>query len=447
MELTITRVACVAPPVFTGFIRDLTEQRRVERRRAAQYRLAEILAAAASLADAAPAMLAALTEAFEASFSSLWVVDGEVLRCASTHHAPPLIDDSFGALSRRMTFVRGIGVPGRIWQSGAPQWIEDVLQDDSVPRNETARTQGLHGAFGFPVRLGQAVVAVIELFSTHGLERDDDVVKLFDSLGYQIGQFLVRKQVEADRSQLLVQEHRARVEAEAANRAKDEFLAIVSHELRTPLNAILGWSTLLRSGGLSEEKRTRAIDAIERGARAQAQLIEDLLDVSRIVRRKLTLACAITDAAAVTRVAVDILQPSAQQRGVTIRTVGVGQPLSIWADRARLQQIVWNLVSNAVKFTPRGGTISVNLTRGEHHIAIVVQDTGMGIRPEFVPHLFERFRQGDQAVTPSQSGLGLGLAIVRHLVELHGGTITADSRGEGAGSTFTVRLPLGTHVT
>ncbi|HEY3045227.1 MAG TPA: HAMP domain-containing sensor histidine kinase, partial [Vicinamibacterales bacterium] len=260
------------------------------------------------------------------------------------------------------------------------------------------------------------------------------------SVGRQIAQFMARKRAEDDRARLLVEEHSARIEAEQANRAKDDFLADVSHELRTPLNAIVGWTSMLKSSALDhdEAKRARAIDAIERSARLQAQLIEDLLDVSRATRGKLTINRAAVDAAAAVRAAVETIQPAAQERQVTIRAEGLEATVMVWADRARLQQMVWNLLSNAVKFSSRNGVVEVALTADAGQIQIVVKDYGAGIRPEFLPHLFERFRQDRGA----RGGVGLGLAIVRHLVERHGGTVKAASDGEGKGSTFQITLPV-----
>ena len=444
VELAITRVPDADPPLFTGFLRDLTQARQIERRRAALYRVAEILAAAESLGEAAPALLAALTDGFEASFSALWMVDGEVLRCQQSHQPSSMTDRTFATGSRSVTFAAGIGLPGRVWQTGTPHWIEDVLADDNFPRNEAARRQGLHGAFAFPVRLGADVMGVLEFLSNRVLERDDDVVKLFHSVGNQVAQFIARKRAEDGRAQLLVQEHRARLDAEEANRSKDEFLATVSHELRTPLNSILGWAMLLKGNVLTDDKRMHAVEAIERSARAQARLVEDLLDLSRITRGAVALACAPIDVAATVRASIEMVQPAAQERGVAIITEGAADPLTIWADRARVQQIVWNLVSNAVKFTPDGGTVTVRLQPLDvnRFAQIVVEDTGVGIRAEFLPHLFERFRQGDAVGTRRGGGLGLGLAIVRQLVDLHGGTVTAESGGEDQGSRFTVTLPI-----
>ena len=227
-----------------------------------------------------------------------------------------------------------------------------------------------------------------------------------------------------------------------ANRLKDEFLATVSHELRTPLTAILGWAHMLRAGQLDEQGATSALETIERNARTQAQLIDDLLDVSRIITGKLRLDVRQVDPGSFIEPAVEALRPAAEAKGVRIRKVMDTGVVSVAGDPARLQQVVWNLLSNAIKFTPKGGKVQVRLERIDSHIEIAVSDTGAGIKPEFLPHVFERFRQADQTTTRRHGGLGLGLAIVRHLVELHGGTVEADSPGEGRGATFVVKLPV-----
>ncbi len=234
----------------------------------------------------------------------------------------------------------------------------------------------------------------------------------------------------------------AREAAERASRAKDEFLAVLSHELRSPLGAIRMWAGLLRGGRLDPQKRERAIEAIERNTITQAQLIEDLLDVSRVIAGKLVLDLHPVDPAAAAESALDAVRTAADAKSVRLEhdfEIGLGQ---IAADPARLQQIVWNLLSNAVKFSPSGGRVSLRVRRVDGHAEIVVADEGEGIAAEFLPHIFERFRQADPTSTRTHGGLGLGLAIVQHLVELHGGSITADSAGLGTGATFTVRLPL-----
>jgi PAS domain S-box-containing protein len=248
--------------------------------------------------------------------------------------------------------------------------------------------------------------------------------------------------IAMDNARLYEATLRARQEAETANRLKDEFLATVSHELRTPLNAILGWSRMLSSGKLDEPSVARAVETIERNAKAQGQIIEDILDVSRIITGKLRLEVAPVEIAEAIEAAVDALRPTADARGVRLQAVLETKPNLVLGDANRLQQIVWNLLSNAIKFTPKGGRVQVALSRINSHVEIQVSDTGQGISKKFLPYVFERFRQADSSPSRSYGGLGLGLAIVRHLVELHGGNVTADSPGEGEGSTFTVRLPL-----
>jgi signal transduction histidine kinase/ActR/RegA family two-component response regulator len=246
----------------------------------------------------------------------------------------------------------------------------------------------------------------------------------------------------ASRERLLVQEQAARAEAERANRAKDEFLATLSHELRTPLNAMLGWLWWLRRGDLDEERGQRALETIERNTRALAQLIEDLLDVSRIITGKLRLEVRAADLVAIITAAVEAVRPAAQAKGIQLDVGLPGSPADVSGDPDRLQQVMWNLLSNAIKFTPEQGRVTVRLTPGARHAEIVVADTGRGIAPELLPYVFDRFRQADASHRSAQGGLGLGLSIVRHLVELHGGTVTAASPGEGQGARFTIRLPV-----
>ncbi len=251
-----------------------------------------------------------------------------------------------------------------------------------------------------------------------------------------------RKQVETERDMVLQLEQAARAEAERANRIKDEFLAVLSHELRSPLNPILGWSQLLIAGKLSAAKTAKAYETIERNARLQSQLIEDLLDVSRILQGKLRLTVAPVNVATIISSALETVQLAAEAKQIQIQTILNPDVGLVLGDTGRLQQIVWNLVSNAVKFTPEGGRVEVRLAQIEHEVQIQVADTGKGIVPDFLPYVFEHFRQEDGATTRKFGGLGLGLAIVRQLLELHGGTVFAESAGEGQGATFTVRLPL-----
>ena len=238
------------------------------------------------------------------------------------------------------------------------------------------------------------------------------------------------------------EQRRTALQLREANRLKDEFLATVSHELRTPLTAVLGWAHLLRAGQLDETSATSALETIERNARAQSQLIDDLLDVSRIITGKLRLDVRQIDPGSFIEAAIEALRPAAEAKDIRIQKMMDTGVISVLGDPARLQQIVWNLLSNAIKFTKKGGRVQVRLERINSHIEIAVSDTGVGIKPEFLPHVFERFRQADQKTTRQHGGLGLGLAIVRHLVELHGGMVDAMSSGEGQGATFVVKLPV-----
>jgi signal transduction histidine kinase/CheY-like chemotaxis protein len=235
---------------------------------------------------------------------------------------------------------------------------------------------------------------------------------------------------------------KARDDAEAGNRAKDEFLAVVSHELRTPLTPILMWARMLRGGRLDTEATAGALETIERNIMAQAQLVGDLLDVSRIITGKLRLDVRPVEIAPVVESAAESARLTAELKGVRLRTIADPRAGLVSGDPDRLQQIVWNLLSNAIKFTPKGGHVQVELRRINSHVCITVSDSGQGITAEFLPHVFDRFRQADSTTTRAHGGLGLGLAIVRHLVELHGGRVHVESPGEGQGATFTVELPL-----
>lgn len=271
---------------------------------------------------------------------------------------------------------------------------------------------------------------------------------IHDAAGRIIGASKIARDITEQRraqeeiARLLAAERAARQDAEVASRTKDEFLATLSHELRTPLTAMLGWLTILRAHKLDQKTIANAIETIERNAKAQAQLIEDLVDISRIVGGKLNLAVVPTELLPVVNAAIEVVRPAADAKRIKIEVNYDATVGPVAGDASRLQQIIWNLLSNAVKFTPAGGKVSVDFSRRGGFAEFVVRDTGIGISPGFLPHVFERFRQAESSATRSHRGMGLGLAIVRHLVELHGGTVTAASDGENRGSTFTVQLPL-----
>jgi signal transduction histidine kinase len=274
--------------------------------------------------------------------------------------------------------------------------------------------------------------------NSHNLARQVEL-SIFITIGVLIS-MLSQKRLSSDakRQLLLRSEREARQSAEVANRLKDEFLATVSHELRSPLNAILGWTVLLRKGQLDSARAGQALETVERNAKIQSRLIEDLLDVSRLISGKLQLDSRPVSLAPIIRAAADVVRPVAESKGVQVDLSLDSIVDQVNGDPTRLEQVMWNLLSNAVKFTPAGGTVQVTLEKQNSRAEILVRDTGKGISPEFLPYVFDRFRQADSKA----GGMGLGLSIARSLVELHGGVIEAHSEGEGRGSTFKIRIPL-----
>ncbi|HEV2801616.1 MAG TPA: PAS domain S-box protein [Pyrinomonadaceae bacterium] len=722
---------------FTGIARDITERKRATRRLAAHHAVAGVLAEAGSVREAARKILEAVCQNLRWEMGAFWRVEAGagVLRCQEIWQASAEEPGEFAARTREMSFARGAGLPGRIWESSEPAWLADVTVEQNLPRAGVAAREGLRAAFGFPVMLGREVLGVMEFFSREVRASQPELHALMDTIGSQFGQFIERRRAERalteaeerahaeyeryrslvaatsqvvwttdaagriedvplwramtgqtkeevrgagwldavhpedrERSATLwrravetrshyTNEYRVRQrdgsyryfavrgvpivaedgslrewvgtladiterkqreasqrflveasailaasldyettlqsvaslsvpfladwcivyvldeegairpiavahagdskqvesvwelerrrsqqrddaggvpkvirtglselyaeipragaaktdddaerfrvarelglesamivpllargrtlgaitfatstasrryglsdlalaedlaqraafavdnallyrEAQEANRLKDEFLATLSHELRTPLTSILGWTNLLRSVKFDEATAARALETIERNARSQKQLVDDLLDASRIITGKLRLEMRPTQLKTVVESACEAARPTAEAKGVELRLALEDGASVVAGDAERLQQVVWNLLSNAVKFTPEGGRVEVRLGREGTQARISVTDTGEGIKPEFLPYVFERFRQADQTTTRTHGGLGLGLAIVRHLVELHGGAVGARSEGEGRGATFEVRLPL-----
>jgi len=550
----------------------IAERETGERRRAAAHGVGEVLTSAPDLATAAPDILRAIGENLEWQVAALWLIEprDRVLTCLDLWTESGTSARAFVAMTRSTAFAPGVGLPGRVWASGQPAWIANVVEDTNFPRAGEARACGLHGGFGFPIHLGNEILGVIECFHRTVVPPDPDLLRTMSSVGHQVGQFIGRKreetalreeqrrtaaivntaldavigmdhegtitdfnpaavrtfgysretavgrdladllippavraqhraglarylatgegrflnrrveavgyhadgrelpveiaiarvsddepprftgfvrdlsarqQAEREREQLLLREAAARREAEAANRAKDEFLATLSHELRTPLNAIVGWTRMLLDGAMDSRSTRRALEVIDRNAHLQAQLVADILDVSRIITGGLRLDMRPVDVGAVIGAALDVVRPAAEARKVQLHPRLAASGAVMPGDARRLQQIVWNLLANAVKFTQAGGTVRVDLLETGTAIVIRVQDNGVGIEPEFLPCVFERFRQADGSVSRQHGGLGLGLAIVRHLTELHGGNVLAESEGAGHGATFTVELP------
>lgn len=270
---------------------------------------------------------------------------------------------SFIAESRRINLSRGIGLPGQVWEKNAPIWLPNTVRGEKFPRATFAATVGLHSAVGFPIKIGKRFYGVIEFFTRHPLLSDQNLINMLEATGSEIGQFIQRKQVEAERENLLRREKSLREQAERASRLKDEFLATVSHELRTPLNAILGWGQILNSKKLNEEEQERALETIYRNAKSQAQLIDDLLDTSRLITGNLRLNLSPTPIVPIIESAIDVVRPAAEAKGIIFSNVYNSEVEAITCDPQRLQQMIWNLLTNAVKFTPPDGLIEVNSSK------------------------------------------------------------------------------------
>ncbi len=320
----------------------------------------------------------------------------------------------------------GSGFAGRVAAEKRPIFIADI--DHAQMLNPILRQKGVRSLLGVPILFEGSVIGVLHVGTLQPRQFDRQDAQLL--------------QIVADRIGLGIEYERLYREAEETSRLKDEFLATVSHELRTPLTPILAWVSQLRRRQLDPARTARALEAIERSARVQARLIDDLLEVSRIIGGKLRLDLRPMRLASAIEAAIEAMRPAAAAKNIRVVTSLDPRIELIWGDPERLQQVVWNLVSNAIKFTPEGGRVDVRLECVDSHLELTVRDTGRGIAPEFLPYLFERFRQADPSSTRALGGLGLGLAIVRHLVELHGGTVEAESAGEGKGTTVRVRMPF-----
>jgi PAS domain S-box-containing protein len=319
-----------------------------------------------------------------------------------------------------------------------PDIPDELLVQSAVDEEHLRILRALHfrSAVIVPITDGNRIRGAMTLvYSESGRSYSEDDLRLLEEVGRRAG-------VAIENARLFSEAQDARAQADAANRAKDEFLATVSHELRTPLTAILGWARILVTHSVEESKRAKGLDAIERNAIAMAQLVEDLLDVSRIVSGKLRLDVASVDLAPVLRAAIDVVRPAADAKQLRLECDFAKDVGRVRGDAGRLQQVVWNLLSNAVKFTPSGGLVSVKLRPVDASAEITVSDTGKGIPGSFLPHVFDPFRQADGSISRLSGGLGLGLSISRHLVELHGGRIEARSEGEGRGASFALRIPV-----
>ena len=416
-----------------------------EARLATEHAITRTLAAADSAETAVPQILQAFCEYLQADISCLWLPDEseKVLTCAHIETSNNAGDVAlFVSESRKIKLRRGFGLPGQVWEKNAPLWLPNTFSGDKFPRAQIAAAAGLHSAIGFPIKINSEFHGVIEFFTRRALPSDQYLINMLEAIGSEIGQFIQRKRVEAERESLLWREKNLREQAEKASRLKDEFLATVSHELRTPLNAILGWGQMLQTGKLAADEQLRALETIYRNAKSQAQLIDDLLDTSRLITGNLRLNLSPTLIAPIIEAALDTVRPAAEAKGISLAMVYNADVDTVTCDPHRLQQMVWNLMTNAVKFTPPDGLVEIKIENSDETMRIMVSDTGQGIASEFLPFVFDRFRQEDSSSTRTHDGLGLGLAIVRHLAELHGGSVRVESEGQDKGATFTITLPV-----
>ena len=443
------------------YARDLSETRRAEEERVKLIREQTARAAAetserrtAFLAEAATALagsldyaetlakLVHLTVPALGDWAYIDVTEEQgVVNRLEVAHADEGKKDVAEELKRIPPTMEGRGPQSEVIRCGQPTLIDDLSATDleslfgDPQQREILKAMGARSMMVVPLLARERCLAALTVVSAQsGRRYGRDDLDLVAELGR-------RGALAVDNARLYRASQEARSAAEKANRAKDEFLATLSHELRTPLTPILGWTVMLRSGNLDQASILRGLEVIERNVRAQTQLIGDLLDVSRIITGKLRLEVRPIDLAPVVEAGVEAVRSSADAKEITVDLDLPAELPQVLGDPDRLQQVVWNLVSNAVKFTPQKGRIEVRLAKEQSHVSLQVRDSGKGITPEFLPFVFDRFRQEDSTSTRSHGGLGLGLAIVRHLVELHGGTVYAAS-GDGTGAVFTVQLPL-----
>ncbi|HXG16396.1 MAG TPA: PAS domain S-box protein, partial [Calidithermus sp.] len=432
VETSLTVVELDGEPHLFAAVRDITRRKQTERQLREEtealetvHRVSRVLSAELDLHRLVQELTDAATQLTGAQFGAFFynVVDeqGERYRLYTLSGAPP---EQFAGFP----MPRHTPLFGATFQGQGVVRLDDVRRDPRYGQNPPY--------YGLP----PGHLPVVSYLAVPVVSRTGEVLGgLF--FGHPApGRFTARHErivtalaaqaaVAMDNARLYQTEQRARAQAEAASRSKDEFLAMLSHELRTPLTAVLGWAVMLRGRQVDDAMRERALAAIERNARAQSQLIEDLLDISRIVSGKLHLDIRPLNLAAVVEAALEAVQPATQAKGVEVQSDLA--PVAVVGDPQRLQQVVWNLLSNAVKFTPAGGRVTVRLRAGPEQATLVVSDTGQGIPGELLPHIFDRFRQADSSTTRRHGGLGLGLALVKHLVELHGGTVRAESAGPG----------------
>ena len=425
------RIEFDGQPAIMSVVLDVTDRRRAERRVSAESAVSGILATATRVDAALSAVLRALATELRMNVADVWMpdADGADLRCADVYVDPA--DDALATFVTRTRALRlppGIGLPGRVWRNRNAEWLETIPDDSSFPRAAAARTSGLRSAVACPIVSADACLGVIELFSRTPLATDPQLLVTLAVLGAQIGQFLLRM-----RSEEALRD---------ADRRKDEFLATLAHELRNPLAPIRASLQVLRTAPHDSGRVETTCSVMERQVDHMVRLIDDLLDVSRITHGQLALRFERIALTTVVGSAVETLRPMLDAAEQILAVTLPGEAVWLDADPVRLAQALGNLIGNASKYSPRGARIAVDALVDGGSVAIRVRDPGLGIAPEMLPRVFDLFTRAAGPQEQASGGLGIGLSLVRRLVEMHGGTVTAASEGPGRGSEFTVSLPL-----
>jgi PAS domain S-box-containing protein len=463
VELTVAAARAGHDTVFSAFIRDLTERRRAERRIATEHAVTRILAESHTLDDAAPRILHAIGSGLGWSVGVFWIIDAEAesLRVVGTWHADGAGIAEFLELTRRTHFTRSTGLPGRVWQSGRPAWVVDVVRESSFPRRASAEQNGLHGALAFPVRAGSEVLGIIEFFHHDVLEPDDALLTAVEVIGGDIGESVRRVRAEEERDRALAamaainrQLAERTTEAEAANHAKSEFLANMSHELRTPMNAIIGYTDLMDAGigGPLTDAQKDHLRRIRSSSRHLLGLVEDVLDLSKIEAGRISVARQCIRVTEPVATALEMMELQATERRLQVENRCRTEESCFLGDLDRVRQVLTNLLSNAIKFTEPGGRITIScatctdppadtaIEGAGPWLCIHVEDTGIGMSAEQIAAVFEPFVQAETGRTRTRGGTGLGLTISRRLARLMKGELTVRS-APGRGSCFTLWLP------
>jgi PAS domain S-box-containing protein len=430
VDLAIIRIPVPGPPMFTAHLRDISERMKVETRRNVRLAVTQILAQAITIQEAAVKILETICKGLGWDIGALWLkdIEADALRCIDICHAPEKEDSEFVKMCRRYLFKRGEGLPGRVWASGKRAWIQDVVRDTNFPRAAAAAAAGVHGAFGCPLRVGTQLLGAIEFFSHEIREPDADLLEMMDTVSGQIGQFIERMQAYA--------------ELREADRRKDEFLATLAHELRNPLAPLRNALQILKMPRVDATTAQEVREVMERQVDQLVRLVDDLLDVSRVMRGKVELRKELVELASIIDRGVETAMPLIEMQGHVLSVSVPPESLMLDADPVRLAQVIGNLLTNAAKYTESKGLIWLTAKRDGCNVVLHVRDTGIGIAADMLPNVFALFVQGDKAAARSQGGLGIGLTLVKNLVEMHGGTVKARSAGVGKGSEFIVRLPL-----